>query len=59
MLLTAGNNGGGGKGSELIKLHLCDEPGFSLRPGMLTSREAWRSAVQRRAQIKIDHFENK
>jgi hypothetical protein len=23
----------------------CDEPGFSLRPARLTSREAWRSAV--------------
>jgi hypothetical protein len=23
----------------------CDKPGFSLRPAMLTSREAWRSAV--------------
>jgi hypothetical protein len=27
----------------------CDEPGFSLRPARLTSREAWRSAIYKLA----------
>jgi hypothetical protein len=41
--------GKGGSDCQVLSEELggdsCDEPGFSLRPARLTSRDAWRSAV--------------